>query len=173
MSSAQISNATAGMRPQAELSARLILLLATGTGLTVASLYYAQPMLGIMTDDIHASNTAVGWVPTLTQLGYALGILLLVPLGDIIDRRRIVLIKGAILTLALLAAAVAPGIGTLLAASLAIGLTATMAQDIVPAAAAIAVLRCERAHVHRRFRPRGGAASVLLSVLKVIPPWLG
>ena len=138
MSSAQISNATAGMRPQAELSARLILLLATGTGLTVASLYYAQPMLGIMTDDIHASNTAVGWVPTLTQLGYALGILLLVPLGDIIDRRRIVLIKGAILTLALLAAAVAPGIGTLLAASLAIGLTATMAQDIVPAAAAIA-----------------------------------
>ncbi len=138
MSSAQISNPATGARPQAELSARLILLLATGTGLTVASLYYAQPMLGIMTDHIHASNTAVGWVPTLTQLGYALGILLLVPLGDIIDRRRIVLIKGAILTLALLAAAAAPGIGTLLAASLAIGLTATMAQDIVPAAAAIA-----------------------------------
>ncbi len=128
----------AAARPQPELSARLILLLATGTGLTVASLYYAQPMLGIMTDDIHAANTTVGWVPTLTQLGYALGILLLVPLGDIVDRRRIVLIKGGILTLALLLAAFAPGIGTLLAASLAIGLTATMAQDIVPAAAAIA-----------------------------------
>lgn len=139
MSSAQLSNAgQAATRPQPELSARLILLLATGTGLTVASLYYAQPMLGIMTDDIHAANTTVGWVPTLTQLGYALGILLLVPLGDIIDRRRIVLVKGAILTLALLVAAVSPGIGTLLVASLAIGLTATMAQDIVPAAAAIA-----------------------------------
>ncbi|EON14349.1 MFS transporter [Pandoraea sp. SD6-2] len=145
MSSAQTSDvagqngtAQAAVRPQPELSARLILLLATGTGLTVASLYYAQPMLGIMTDDIHAANTTVGWVPTLTQLGYALGILLLVPLGDIIDRRRIVLVKGAILTLALLLAAFAPGIGTLLAASLAIGLTATMAQDIVPAAAALA-----------------------------------
>ncbi|AJC19935.1 MFS transporter [Pandoraea pulmonicola] len=139
MSSAQLSTAgQAATRPQPELSARLILLLATGTGLTVASLYYAQPMLGIMTDDIHAANTTVGWVPTLTQLGYALGILLLVPLGDIIDRRRIVLIKGAILTLALLVAAVSPGIGTLLVASLAIGLTATMAQDIVPAAASIA-----------------------------------
>ncbi|MFK0379295.1 MFS transporter [Pandoraea sp. NPDC090278] len=142
MSSAQISNtpdaSRATPRPQPELSARLILLLATGTGLTVASLYYAQPMLGIMTDDIHAANTTVGWVPTLTQLGYALGILLLVPMGDIIDRRRIVLIKGAILTLALLLAAFAPGIGTLLVASLAIGLTATMAQDIVPAAATLA-----------------------------------
>ncbi|MCI3206053.1 MULTISPECIES: MFS transporter [Pandoraea] len=138
MSSAQLSNSAAPARPQPELSARLILLLATGTGLTVASLYYAQPMLGIMTDDIHAANTTVGWVPTLTQLGYALGILLLVPMGDIIDRRRIVLVKGAILTLALLLAAFAPGIGTLLVASLAIGLTATMAQDIVPAAATLA-----------------------------------
>ncbi|VVE30929.1 MFS transporter [Pandoraea pneumonica] len=139
MSSAQLSNASpSDVRPQPELSARLILLLAAGAGLTVASLYYAQPMLGIMTDDIHAANTTVGWVPTLTQLGYALGILLLVPLGDRFDRRRIVLIKGAALALALLVAAVAPGIGTLLAASLAIGLTATMAQDIVPAAAALA-----------------------------------
>ncbi|AJP58692.1 MFS transporter [Pandoraea vervacti] len=138
MSSAQLSNTAPAARPQPELSARLILLLATGTGLTVASLYYAQPMLGIMTDDIHAANTTVGWVPTLTQLGYALGILLLVPLGDRIDRRRIVLTKGVILTLALLLAAFAPGIGTLLVASLAIGLTATMAQDIVPAAAALA-----------------------------------
>ncbi|VVE66926.1 MFS transporter [Pandoraea captiosa] len=138
MSSAQLSNTAPTARPQPELSARLILLLATGTGLTVASLYYAQPMLGIMTDDIHAANTTVGWVPTLTQLGYALGILLLVPLGDRIDRRRIVLTKGVILTLALLLAAFAPGIGTLLVASLAIGLTATMAQDIVPAAAALA-----------------------------------
>ncbi|MFJ2994508.1 MFS transporter [Pandoraea sp. NPDC087047] len=142
MRSAQISNnadaSQSAARQPPELSARLILLLATGTGLTVASLYYAQPMLGIMTDDIHAANTTVGWVPTLTQLGYALGILLLVPLGDRFDRRRIVLIKGAILSLALLLAAVAPGIGTLLVASLAIGLTATMAQDIVPAAATLA-----------------------------------
>lgn len=120
------------------LSSSLILLLATGAGLAVASLYYSQPMLGVLADDIGASERAVGMVPMSTQLGYALGILLLAPLGDRYDRRRIILIKAAILTAALLLAGAASGVGTLLAASLAIGLTATMAQDIVPAAATLA-----------------------------------
>jgi MFS family permease len=104
----------------------------------VASLYYAQPMLGVLGADIGASGRAVGFIPTLTQLGYALGILLLAPLGDRFDRRRIVLIKAAALCAALLVAGAAPSIGVLLAASLAIGLAATMAQDIVPAAATLA-----------------------------------
>ncbi|UIN21564.1 MFS transporter [Herbaspirillum frisingense] len=120
------------------LSPALIGLLATGAGLAVASLYYSQPMLGVLADDIGASERAVGMVPMSTQLGYALGILLLAPLGDRYDRRRIILIKAAILTVALLLAGAASGVGTLLAASLAIGLTATMAQDIVPAAATLA-----------------------------------
>ena len=120
------------------LPASLILLLAAGAGLSVASLYYAQPMLGMLGDDIGASTRAVGFIPTLTQLGYALGILLLAPLGDRFDRRRIVLIKAAALCAALLVAGAAPSIGVLLAASLAIGLAATMAQDIVPAAATLA-----------------------------------
>jgi hypothetical protein len=59
----------------------LILLMATGAGLSVASLYYSQPMLGVLAGDIGASGQATGLVPTLTQLGYALGILLLAPLG--------------------------------------------------------------------------------------------
>ncbi|MBG7621948.1 MFS transporter [Herbaspirillum sp. AP02] len=120
------------------LSPTLIGLLATGAGLAVASLYYSQPMLGVLADDIGASERAVGMVPMSTQLGYALGILLLAPLGDRYDRRRIILIKAAILTVALLLAGAASGVGTLLAASLAIGLTATLAQDIVPAAATLA-----------------------------------
>ena len=120
------------------LSPALIGLLATGAGLAVASLYYSQPMLGVLADDIGASERAVGMVPMSTQLGYALGILLLAPLGDRYDRRRIILIKAAILTVALLLAGAASGVATLLAASLAIGLTATMAQDIVPAAATLA-----------------------------------
>ncbi|MEJ1171868.1 MFS transporter [Variovorax sp. CCNWLW235] len=139
MSSIQQTHAPAAAAPAArDLPASLVLLLATGAGLSVASLYYAQPMLGVLGADIGASARSVGFIPTLTQLGYALGILLLAPLGDRYDRRRIVLAKAAALCAALLVAGAAPSIGMLLAASLAIGLAATMAQDIVPAAATLA-----------------------------------
>jgi predicted MFS family arabinose efflux permease len=117
---------------------QLVLLLASGAGLAVASLYYSQPMLGVLGADIGASAREVGLMPTLTQLGYALGILFLAPLGDRLDRRLIILLKAAALTAALLLAAASPSIHVLLIASLAIGITATMAQDIVPAAATMA-----------------------------------
>ncbi|CAO3426068.1 MFS transporter [Azospirillum endophyticum] len=120
------------------MSRPLVFLLAAGAGLAAASLYYSQPMLGVLGADIGAEDRTVGWVPTLTQLGYAFGILLLAPLGDRIDRRRIILAKTAILVAALLAAGFAPSIGGLLAASLVMGLSATLAQDIVPAAATLA-----------------------------------
>lgn len=116
----------------------LVLLLATGAGLGAASLYYSQPMLGLLGADLGASTRAIGFVPTLTQLGYALGILLLAPLGDRYDRRRVILAKAAALALALLLGGLASSIGPLLLASLAIGLAATLAQDIVPAAATLA-----------------------------------
>jgi predicted MFS family arabinose efflux permease len=109
-----------------------------GAGLAVASIYYNQPMLGVLGPDVGASTRSTGFVPTLTQLGYAFGILFLAPLGDRYDRRRIILIKAALLCTALLLAGAAPGIATLLVASLLIGLSATMAQDIVPAAATLA-----------------------------------
>lgn len=122
----------------AGLSTALVLLLATGAGLAVATIYYSHPMLGVLGADIGADDTAVGLVPPLTQIGYALGILLLAPLGDRYDRRRIILAKAALLCAALLAAGAAPSILPLLAASLAIGMAATLAQDIVPAAATLA-----------------------------------
>src|SRR5450830_2116923 len=120
------------------LPASLMWLLAAGAGFGVASIYYSQPMLGVLGADIGASDRAVGMVPMATQLGYALGILLLAPLGDRFDRRRIILIKAAVLTGALLLAGASSGITMLLVASLAIGLSATLAQDIVPAAATLA-----------------------------------
>ena len=116
----------------------LVLLLAVGAGLAVAALYYSQPILGVLAADIGASTREVGLVPTLTQLGYALGILLLAPLGDRFDRRRIILSKAAVLAVALLVAAFAPSIVVLQAASLTIGIAATLAQDILPAAATLA-----------------------------------
>jgi predicted MFS family arabinose efflux permease len=124
--------------PAHGLTPLLILLLAMSAGLSVASLYYSQPMLGVLGADIGAASRSIGLVPTLTQLGYALGILLLAPLGDRYDRRRIILVKSGVLLLALLAAGLAPSIHWLLLASLVIGLAATLAQDIVPAAATLA-----------------------------------
>ncbi|HHA0035483.1 TPA: MFS transporter [Yersinia enterocolitica] len=115
------------------LSGSKVLMLATGAGLSVASIYYSQPLLGVMGSDLHASVGAVGLVPTLTQIGYALGILLLAPLGDRHDRRIIILLKGILLTAALLFSGFVPGINALLVTSFVIGIAATMAQDIVPA----------------------------------------
>lgn len=135
---AQSADSSTAVAAQNKLPASLMLLLAAGAGFAVASLYYSQPMLGILGADIGAGDRAVGMVPMLTQLGYALGILLLAPLGDRYDRRRIILIKAAALTAALLLAGASSGIGLLLVASLAIGLSATLAQDIVPAAATLA-----------------------------------
>lgn len=132
------STYTSTARPAAGLTRALVLLLAMGAALSVASLYYSQPMLGELGPDLRAGARAVGLVPTLTQLGYALGILLLAPLGDRYDRRTIILLKAAMLSLALLLSGLAPGIGWLQAASLLVGMTATLAQDIVPAAATLA-----------------------------------
>ncbi len=122
----------------APLPTRLLGLLATGAGMSVAALYYSQPMLGRMAADLQATAGAAGAVPTLTQLGYALGIALLAPLGDRFDRRAIILAKAAVLAARLRATAAAPSLHLLLATSLAIGLSATLAQDIVPAAATLA-----------------------------------
>jgi predicted MFS family arabinose efflux permease len=123
---------------QTRLTSPLIFLLAASTGLSVAALYYCQPTLGIVASDLHASNRDVGWIPTLTQFGYALGLLFLAPLGDRFDRRTIIVVKSLLLAAALLAIAAAPNLTVLLGASLAVGLLATVAQDIVPAAATLA-----------------------------------
>ena len=124
--------------PTPALTLPLVGLLAAGAGLSVAALYYSQPMLGELGADIGASARQIGLVPTLTQLGYAAGIFFLAPLGDRFDRRRIILLKAAALIVALLVAGASSSLGLLLVASLSIGLAATMAQDIVPAAATLA-----------------------------------
>ncbi len=127
-------------RPQApaHLVPSLVALFAAGAGLSAASLYYNQPILGAMASDLHASPRQIGFVPMLTQLGYATGILLFAPLGDRLDRRLVIVCKLAGLAIALTLAGLAPTASLLAASSLAIGLLATAAQDFVPAAAALA-----------------------------------
>jgi len=95
-------------------------------------------MLALLAGELHATPAAIGLVPTLTTLGYAMGILLLAPLGDRYDRRTIILCKALGLIGALALAAMADSVPMLAAAGLVIGLAATLAQDIVPVAATLA-----------------------------------
>lgn len=120
------------------IARRLIFALAAGAGLSVASIYYAQPILPLLGKDLSLSVSGMGLVPTLTQAGYALGILFLLPLGDRYDRRNIILIKSLVLALLLATCSLVSTLPTLLITSLFIGMAATLAQDIVPAAAMLA-----------------------------------
>jgi len=110
--------------------------MAGAAGIGVANIYYSQPMLAVIQQDLPGSLSSA--IPTATQLGYALGLFLLVPLGDLVERRRLVVAQFVLLAIALGFAAVAPGALSLLLASLAIGLLATVAQQIVPFAAHLA-----------------------------------
>ncbi|HWK45017.1 MAG TPA: MFS transporter [Stellaceae bacterium] len=116
----------------------LTLLMAVATGTAVANLYYNQPMLALISQDFGVGPARVALIPTATQLGYALGLLLLVPLGDRVDRRPIILGKLVALCAAMIIAALSPNLTTLVLASVAIGVTASIAQQILPFAAELA-----------------------------------
>lgn len=116
----------------------LLLLLATIAGVAVANIYYNQPLLDSLRESFPHSASWVGAVPAVTQLGYAAGMLLLAPLGDRFDRRRLILLQIAGMCVALVIAATAPRLAILIGASLAIGILATIAQQAVPFAAELA-----------------------------------
>jgi predicted MFS family arabinose efflux permease len=116
----------------------LLLLLAVIAGVSVANIYYNQPLLGNLRLSFPHSAGWVGAVPAVTQLGYAAGMLLLAPLGDRFDRRMLMLVQIAGLCVALVVAAAAPSLTVLIGASLAIGVLTTIAQQAVPFAAELA-----------------------------------
>jgi predicted MFS family arabinose efflux permease len=119
-------------------SSRLLWLLAGAAALTVANLYYAQPLLPMIAADLRVPPGTAGLIPTATQIGYAVGMLLLVPLGDGHERRRLIVTMTGAVTFALLAVAAAPGLVTLLVASAVLGATTIVPQLVVPYAATAA-----------------------------------
>lgn len=120
------------------ISARLVLLLSIAAAATVANLYYAQPLLPEMARSLAVTAQEVGWVPVLTQVGYAVGLLLFIPLGDAVERRGLILGLVLASAAALVAAAVAPGAGWLAAASLAVGFFTVVPHVALPLAAHLA-----------------------------------
>ena len=124
--------------PSSSISLGMTLVMAVACGVAAANIYYNQPMLGIMEAAFPGQVTVIGLVPTATQLGFAAGLVLLVPLGDRFERRRLILIQLAALTLSLAAAALAPDAWSLVVASALVGGTSSVTQQIVPFAAELA-----------------------------------
>ena len=116
----------------------LALVLATACGLTVANLYYAQPLLGAIAGGLGVGEGTAATVVTVTQIGYALGLLFLLPLGDLLENRRLITRTLVGTAVALLAAGAAPTFGIFVAVSVLVGLTSVVAQILVPFAAHLA-----------------------------------
>src|SRR3954447_20693142 len=95
-------------RPAAAMTPGLLLLLALIGGFAVGNLYWAQPLLQVIASDLGVSTGTAGSLVTVTQIGYALGIVLIVPLGDVANRRRLIPLMLALSAIALVACAVAP-----------------------------------------------------------------
>ena len=119
-------------------SRRLILTLAICTGMSAASLYYAQPLLQSIKVSLHLGTTTAGLIVTATQVGYIAGLLLVVPLGDIFARRRLVPTMVAGIALSLLAMSVSPDGPVLLVSAVAVGALSVAAQMSVAFAATLA-----------------------------------
>jgi len=117
---------------------RLMWIMAVASGLSVANLYYIQPVLAEIGRTFHVSVNQVGIVTTTAQIGFALGLLLIVPLGDIYNKRRLIVSMIVAVGISLVAVALAPTFPILLVASLALGLTTVIPQMIVPFAAILA-----------------------------------
>ena len=120
------------------VSRTLLFVLAVAGALTVANLYYSQPLLDRMRGSLGVSQHSIGVVAMMTQLGYGLGMLFVVPLGDRSERRRLIVWMTSLSAIALIGVAASPSFSVLVVASLALGIASSVPQLIVPFAASLA-----------------------------------
>ncbi|WP_018896992.1 MFS transporter [Rhizobium sp. 2MFCol3.1] len=116
------------------MSTAMTMLFAIVGGAAVGNLYWAQPLLAAIATSLDVPLGSAGALVTMTQIGYALGIVLIVPLGDMLVRRRLIPVVMFLSALALLATALAPSYATLLAAFTAVGMTTVAGQLLIPLA---------------------------------------
>jgi predicted MFS family arabinose efflux permease len=131
--------AEAAGRPLEGRALRLVMMvLAFAAGASVANLYYAQPLLTLIRHDFGTSTGTAALVVTLTQVGYALGLALLLPLGDLLENRALAWRTLLVTAVALAVTAVSPGFTVFLIASALVGVTSVVAQVVIPFAAHLA-----------------------------------
>ena len=158
---------------KAGLSPTTIFTLAICCGLSVATVYYNQAMLPLIGQSFGISAVHVGQIAMLTQIGYAFGLLLFVPLGDRLQRKTLILVMLAFNALSLVASALAPSFVLLLVASAALGLSAISAQIIIPAATVLAA-PAQRGQVLGMMVSGLSAGGLLARALSgVVSTWLG
>ena len=121
------------------LTRGLILLMALTSGLTIASTTYNQPLLGLMAKDFGVSRDNIGLVATLTQIGYGSGMLFLIPLGDIKERKSLIIKVLTLSSIALVLLSISMNFYWLLGASFLVGFSSIITQLLVPFAASIAL----------------------------------
>ncbi len=114
------------------------LVMAAAAGLSVANVYYAQPLLDLMAKDLAISPAAIGLIVTLTQVGYGLGLIFVVPISDLVDRRSLIKVQGLLAAIALVVVATAGSKMILLLGMAVVGLLAVLVQILVAHAAALA-----------------------------------
>lgn len=120
------------------LSPALILLMSVATGLAVASNYYAQPLLETIARAFSLSASSAGFIVTAAQLGYAAGLLFLVPLGDMFERRRLIVSMTLLAAGGMLITASSQSLGMMILGTALTGLFSVVAQILVPLAATLA-----------------------------------
>ncbi len=121
------------------LSGKIVFIMAVACGISVANLYWAQPLLDTIGGAFHVGTTVAGMIVTFTQLGYVIGLIFIVPLGDLLERKRLIVSISLLIFVALVIAAVAPTIHFFLVASLIVGVTSVVVQILVPFAATLAM----------------------------------
>ncbi len=132
------TSATTPVAQRPDISRALVLLFAVSCGVSVANLYYAQPVLSDIAKSFGTSSGTAGLVVTFAQIGYAAGLALLVPLGDLLNRRWLVPVVLAVTAAGLVVSAAAPDIGVLISVGLVVGAGSVAAQILVPMAASLA-----------------------------------
>ncbi|MBD8576080.1 MFS transporter [Pseudomonas syringae] len=124
--------------PATPMTRRLVLLFAFCCGAIVANIYYAQPIIALIAPDLGLSPTLASLIVSLTQIGYALGLFFLVPLGDLLENRRLIIATTLLTVLGLAGAALVEQPNLFLVLCLLVGFSSVSVQILIPLAAHLA-----------------------------------